>query len=223
MTPFPTRLVALAALIGVAGCNTVPPTNVHQPMTARPLPVPQDEATPGSIYQNSTRLALFEIKRARAVGDLLTIKIEENTNAQKKGSSSASKKQSSEYSLDVLAGLPGKSFLGSALGASSDSSFQGQGASSSNGSFTGTITTTVVEVLANGNLLVSGEKQLGINQGTEYIRFSGVVDPATIGYGNTVSSTKVADARIEYRGTGYIDSAQVMGWLARFFLTFLPF
>jgi flagellar L-ring protein precursor FlgH len=71
--------------------------------------------------------------------------------------------------------------------------------------------------------VVSGEKQIGINQGSEFIRFSGVVNPSTITNGNSVSSAQVADARIEYRASGYIDEAQVMGWLARFFLTFLPF
>ncbi|MGH8672017.1 MAG: flagellar basal body L-ring protein FlgH, partial [Burkholderiales bacterium] len=89
--------------------------------------------------------------------------------------------------------------------------------------FTGTMSVTVIEVLANGNLLVSGEKQLALNQGTEYVRFSGVVNPTSITGGNTVSSTLVADARLEYRGTGYIDEAQTMGWLARFFLSFLAF
>jgi flagellar L-ring protein precursor FlgH len=81
----------------------------------------------------------------------------------------------------------------------------------------------VIEVLPNNNLIVSGEKQIGINQGSEFIRFSGVVNPNTIVNGNTVTSTQVADARIEYRGTGYIDEAQTMGWMSRFFLTFLPF
>ena len=81
----------------------------------------------------------------------------------------------------------------------------------------------MIEVLPNNNLIVSGEKQIGINQGSEFIRFSGVVNPNTIVNGNTVTSTQVADARIEYRGTGYIDEAQTMGWMSRFFLTFLPF
>jgi len=125
-------------------------------------------------------------------------------------------------SVTGLAGLPGKSLLGSNLAASSASAFEGKGGSASNNVFTSIITVTVIEVLPNGNLLVSGEKQIGINQGSEFVRFSGVVNPATIS-GNTVSSTQVADARLEYRGNGYIDEAQTMGWLGRFFLTVLPF
>jgi len=119
--------------------------------------------------------------------------------------------------------LPGKSLLGSNVAASSASAFEGKGDSASNNVFTGTVTVTVIEVLPNGNLLVSGEKQLGINQGSEFVRFSGIVNPASVSASNTVSSTQVADARIEYRGNGYIDEAQTMGWLGRFFLSVLPF
>lgn len=213
--------VLLCAL--VAGCNTVPPTNVHQPMTARPAPTPPNDATPGSLYQTSNTLSLFDIKRARAIGDLLTVTIEEKSTASKAGNSTASRKSSNTYSVPTLFKLPGKSFLNGNLDASADQSFEGKGQSNSNDSFTGVVTVTVIEVYPNGNLLVSGEKQLGIDQGTEFIRFSGVVDPSTIGFGNSVSSTKVADARIEYRGNGQVDSAQIMGWLAKFFMTFLPF
>ena len=81
---------------------------------------------------------------------------------------------------------------------------------------------TVIEALPNGNLVVSGEKQIGINQGQEFIRLSGIVNPIHI-IGNTISSIQVADARIEYRANGYLDEAQTMGWLSRFFLTFSPF
>jgi flagellar L-ring protein precursor FlgH len=216
------RLLLLAAFLTTA-CSTVPPTNVHQPMTARPAPAPAPERTDGAIYSANTALSLFEMKRARNVGDILTIQINEKTAATKKGNSSASRQSSNALSVPTILGLPGKSFQGMELSTSGNHKFEGKGESNSSDTFTGTITVTVIEVLPNGNLLVSGEKQLGINQGTEYIRFSGVVDPATIGFGNTVSSTQVADARIEYRGSGYVDEAQIMGWLARFFLTFLPF
>ena len=89
--------------------------------------------------------------------------------------------------------------------------------------FNGNITVTVIEVLANGNLLVSGEKQVSIGAGTEYIRLSGVVNPYFISTANTISSANVADARIEYKESGVISEAQVMGWLARFFMSVLPF
>ncbi|MFP5406786.1 MAG: flagellar basal body L-ring protein FlgH, partial [Gammaproteobacteria bacterium] len=96
------------------------------------------------------------------------------------------------------------------------------GATGADNAFTGSITVTVVELLGNGNLLVSGEKQVGINQNVEVLRFSGVVDPASIRPGNVVSSTQVGDARLEVRGRGDIDRSQTTGWLSRFFLSFLP-
>ena len=81
----------------------------------------------------------------------------------------------------------------------------------------------MIERLPNGNLVVAGDKQIGINHNTETIRFSGIVDPLSVQAGNVVNSTLVADARLEYRGKGYIDEAQRMGWLTRFFLTAMPF
>jgi flagellar L-ring protein precursor FlgH len=217
-------VLAACTLTGLlAACNTVPPTNVHQPMSVRPVPPPLTQASPGAIYQASVNTPLFETKRARNVGDTLTIQINENTNAARKGATKTDRTQSNSFSVPVLTGLPGKSFLNAALQTDSANSLDGSGESSANGSFTGAITVTVIEVLANGNLLVSGEKQVGLNYETQYLRLSGVVNPTQIGFGNIVSSAQVADARIEYRGSGSVDSAQIMGWLAKFFLTFLPF
>lgn len=106
---------------------------------------------------------------------------------------------------------------------SGKNTFAGKGGATANNTFTGTITVTVNQVLPNGNLKVVGEKQIEINQGTEFIRFSGVVNPRTISGSNSVISTQVADARIEYIGNGYINEAQTMGWLQRFFLNLSPF
>ncbi len=214
----------------LAACATTPPASVHQPMSARPAPPTAPAPANGAIYQAQyagqpgySNRPLFEDRRARAVGDILTININETTAASKKSGSTAARTGSSEMSVTGLAGLPGKGALGSNLAASSASTFEGKGDSASNNAFTGIITVTVIEVLPNGNLLVSGEKQIGINQGSEFVRFSGVVNPAMVSASNSVSSTQVADARIEYRGNGYIDEAQTMGWLARFFLSFLAF
>jgi flagellar L-ring protein precursor FlgH len=119
--------------------------------------------------------------------------------------------------------MPFKGAQGTAVSASDVNKFTGSGQNTSSNDFTGTITVTVIEVYPNGNLLVSGEKQIGLKEGEEFVRFSGVVNPNTIASANTVTSTQVADARIEYKANGFIDSAQVMGWLGRFFLSFLPF
>jgi len=223
-------LGAFAAIALLAACAFTPPASVHQPMTARPAPPAETTKSNGSIYQAQlagqpgySHRPLFEDRRARAVGDVLTININETTAASKKSGSTAAKNGSNAMSVSGLYGLPGKGLLGSNLAASSANTFEGKGDSASNNAFTGIITVTVIEILPNGNLVVSGEKQMGINQGSEFVRFSGVVNPAVIAPGNVVSSTQVADARLEYRGNGYIDEAQTMGWAARFFQSFLPF
>lgn len=215
-------LLAVAAMLSACAVNQ--PPIVHQPMTARPQ---VQESAPtqatGSIYQPSSFRPMFEDRRARFVGDTLTINISEKTAANKKSGASAERSSDISVEVPIVKGLPGKSFQGAELGASTSNSFDGSGQAAASNDFTGTLTVTVIDVLANGNLLVSGEKQVAMSQGSEFIRFSGVVNPVTISPSNSVVSTQVADARIEYRANGYIDEAQTMGWLARFFYNVLPF
>lgn len=216
------KLMAVLALLG--GCASVPPAAVHQPMTARPVPAAQPPGGNGSIYQTGyTSRSLFEDRRARNVGDTLIITINEKISASKKSSSTTSRKGDTSLAVSALGGLSAANVLRTPVTAASENTFEGKGDSASNNAFTGTIAVTVIEVLPNGNLLVSGEKQMNINQGGEFIRFSGVVNPMNIGSANSVSSTQVADARMEYKGTGYIDEAQTMGWLSRFFMSVSPF
>jgi len=215
-------LFVAAALL--AGCvTTTPPTSVHQPMTIRPEPRVAVAPANGSIYNVATARPLFEDRRARFVGDTLTINITEKTAAAKKSDTKADRGYDTSLSAPTVAGLPFKAVQGATLAAKSATKFAGAGENTSSYNFTGTLTVTVIEVLPNGNLLVSGEKQIGLKEGEEFIRFSGVVNPDTITPANTVQSTQVADARIEYKANGFLDSAQVMGWLGRFFLSFLPF
>ncbi|MFC5303326.1 flagellar basal body L-ring protein FlgH [Azospira restricta] len=217
-----TALLALLAAV-LAGCQSVPPTNVHQPMTARPTPRAENPYANGSIFNAGSARPLFEDRRARYVGDTLTISIVENTSASTSSSSSANRTSSISASVPTITGLPGRNFQGMGLSAETENDFAGKGAAAAKNVFTGAITVTVIEVLENGNLLVSGEKQVAIGHGQEYIRLSGVVNPSFIAADNTIASSRVADARVEYKESGYISEAQVMGWLARFFLSFLPF
>ena len=212
-------------LTALAGCNLMtPPATVHQPMTARPAPHQDAIVNPGAIYQpESARMNLNEDRRAFFVGDTLTIVIEEKTSASKKSSGNAARTGSTALTVPTVAGVPFKTFQGMNIEADSSQKFSGAGDASSNNLFSGNLAVTVIEVYPNGNLLVSGEKQVTINQGTEFIRFSGVVNPVNVTFTNTVSSTRVADARIEYRGNGYINEAQTMGWLSRVFMTIWPF
>lgn len=220
------RRIASSLLLAVAvlaGCQSVPPTNVHQPMTARPAPRPELSSNNGAIFNPGVSRSLFDDRRARFVGDTLTISIVENTSASTSSSSSANRTSSLSASVPTITGLPGKNFQGMAASAETENDFAGKGAAAAKNVFTGAITVTVIEVLENGNLLVSGEKQVAIGHGQEYIRLSGVVNPTFISATNTIESSRVADARVEYKESGYISEAQVMGWLARFFLSVMPF
>ena len=218
------RLLPWAAAV-LAGCASIygtPPTAVHQPMSLRPEPRPALASATGTIYQPAYARPLFEDRRARLLGDTLTINLTEKTNAQKSSNASASRGANLSAGLAVMNKVPLAALAGLAIEGEDKSDFTGKGGAAANNLFTGTISVTVIEVYPNGNLLVSGEKQIAINQGQEFIRFSGVVNPLTVTATNTVQSTQVADARIEYKGSGFIDETQTMGWMMRFFLNVLP-
>ena len=223
------RLATSAALaISMAGWAMIPPEPiVTGPTTAAPPVPPMPSAQPtGSIYQPTTygNYPLFEDRRPRNVGDVVTVVLEERTAAAKNVATNTTRTSATDNSI---AASPG--FMSSWFNAKLDTTTtgsnvnKGAGDSSANNTFTGVLTTTVVGVLPNGNLQVAGEKQIAINRGSEYIRFSGVVDPRSITGSGTVLSTQVADARIEYRSKGTMDEVQNMGWLQRFFLNISPF
>lgn len=218
-------LIATALLALVSGCAQIEPrVAMSGPMTAPPQYAAPQTVVNGAIFQaQNVQRPLFEDQRPGRVGDILTVLIVEKTSASRSSKSSAAKTADVTAGVPSLTGLPGKSFLGAKLAANSANAFEGKGETANDNAFTGTITVTVLAVLPNGNLVVGGEKQVGINHNTETIRFSGVVSPITIQAGNVIQSGQVADARLEYRGKGYIDEAQRMGWLQRFFLNFLPF
>jgi len=217
------KALLAAAVLALAGCAQLP----HDSVVGEVPPVPVPPAAPaqpnGAIFQgNRGTRPLFEDLRPRAVGDLLTVVFNEQVSASKSSQSSASRDSETGFSPEVVP--DGLEQLGQyGLDLQGTHAFQGSGGTQARNTFTGTITVTVVQVLANGNLRVRGAKQIAINQGTEYIRFAGTVDPRTIGAGNSVLSSRVADARIEYVGEGYISEAQHMGWLQRLLINIAPF
>ncbi|ALM54253.1 flagellar basal body L-ring protein FlgH [Halomonas huangheensis] len=216
-------LLGVALLSTLAGCAQIPKASVvgeQEQITIADRPEP---VANGSIFQKARGYQpLFEDRRPRAVGDILTIALDEQVSASKNSRSNADRNGSGGLSFtQVPKGLEELMDYGFEIDGNND--FEGGGGSRANNTFTGTITVSVVEVMNNGNLRVRGEKQIAINQGTEFIRFGGVVNPRTITAQNTVPSTAVADARIEYVGDGYINEAQYMGWMQRFFLNVSPF
>lgn len=213
-TLFKATLLAISLLLGA--CSITPDTIVKQPMTARPQAAAAVPVKSGAIFNQGAYRPLFEDRRPRYVGDTVTVTIAENTTATKAGGSSGSKDSEIDSSISSFLG---KAIPKATMSASASSSYQDKAAANSSNAFNGAVTATVVEVLPNGFLVVSGEKQISLDKGTEFVRFSGVVNPDTITIGNVVSSTKIADARIEYRTNSKIDAAEIASMFARFFLS----
>lgn len=218
-------LIAAAAATLLGGCAVVnprPPVDVIKPTSTRPEPVVLAPVASGSIYQAASYRPLFEDHRARLVGDTITVQIVEKVSATQSSSSSIDRKGNVSASVTALPFLNPNSFARASAAGSSGNTFAGQGSTQNSNDFSGTITATVLEVLPNGHLVITGEKQIGVNHNVDVLRFSGRVDPRAILPGNSVPSAQIADVRIEHRGRGQQADAQGMGWLARFFLNLLP-
>jgi len=220
--------VVLALLVGALGGCVAPAAKPNDPYYApvlprTPLPAAQNN---GAIYQSGFETNLYDDRKAHRVGDIITITLNERTQASKNASSSISKESGADIGLGSLfGGVPSvtnpitgsKMQLGAEYEASRDASGSGQAGQSN--SLSGSITVTVSEVLPNGILAVRGEKWMTLNTGDELVRIAGLVRADDIGTDNTVSSTRIADARITYSGTGAFADASQPGWLNRFFIS----
>lgn len=213
------RTSLIAAALALAGCAATPSSIVTVPTTARPIPPePAAQAANGAIFQTAQYRPLFEDRRARHIGDTLIIDIVEKTTANTNGASTGKKTGSAGFTAPG----PLQARLGASVSTSASTSYADGGTQSASNAFTGTIAVTVTEVLSNGNLIVAGEKQVAMNKGIEFIRFSGMVNPDMIN-GNAVASTNVADARVEYRTSSQLDRAEITSQMTRFFQSMLPF
>jgi flagellar L-ring protein precursor FlgH len=208
--------VALAALL-LAGCATHEPKDDF-PDEPWPEPTPAGSSN-GSIYQAGNDIALFENATARRVGDIVTIRLVEATAASKSSSTTTAKKTSVSLPSPTLFGrevtVNGTPILETDINA--DNSFDGKGDSAQSNQLKGDITVAVIKRLNNGNLVVRGQKWIGINTGREYIRIQGVIRPIDVQPDNSIESTKVGNASISYGGKGAVASASQPGLFSRFF------
>lgn len=215
--------------VAISGCSTSPVRPISEGFEpSRAIFKTPPPSQNGAIFQAGYEVSLYEDMRARRIGDILTIILSERTNASKKAATSTAKDSAVDVKTPTLLGRALKFDLprpfSSALpdlsldtSLNSANSFKGEGDSAQSNSLTGSITVTVSEVLPNGNLFVKGQKRLTINQGDEYVQFSGIVRTADINPDNSLLSTKVADANIAYIGEGMVADVNSQGWLARFF------
>ncbi len=218
-----THLTTLTTAVLLCGCGYLAPrVDVADTRPPTPAAIPKPVAANGSIFQSGVYRPLFEDHRARLVGDTLTINIVEKVSATAKSTSSVDKSGTVTGSITAFPGINPNAFRRGTADGSSANSFAGKGATENTNQFSGTITVVVRDVLPNGHLLITGEKQIGVNENVDVLRFSGQVDPRAIQPGNAVASSAIANVRLEQRGRGQQSEAQAMGWLARFFLNLAP-
>lgn len=216
-------LIGIALCLSFTGCIMKPMVQNYDPT----WPMEQEAAhtTSGAIYAIGHDVPLFENTIAHRVGDTVTIRLVESTNASK--SSSTNTKKSSTIDIAVPTGIGSQLTLQGApigLGLDNSSAFGGSGTSAQSNKLEGQITVTVAKRLSNGNLLIRGQKWLSLNQGSEYVRIQGIIRPADIDPDNSLPSFKVADAMISYGGKGSLADANAPGLLARFFNSkWMPF
>ncbi|HEL2982641.1 flagellar basal body L-ring protein FlgH [Stenotrophomonas maltophilia] len=209
---------SLAALLG--GCVIAGDVRPYPAMAPiQPIMPPQAEPTAGAIYAAGPTLQLYSDRRARDVGDLLTITLLENTTAQTSANTATNKESNLSLGTPSILGAPvtlgGKDILSATAKGARD--FTGKGNSAQSNRLQGNVTVTVVQRLPNGNLVVQGQKNLRLNQGDELVQVQGIVRPGDISADNTVPSSRVAEARIVYGGRGPVAQSNAMGWLSRFF------
>lgn len=221
------HLLPLLAIAALAGCVSPPPKPddpYYAPVLPRtPMPAAQNN---GSIYQAGFENNLYGDRKAFRVGDIITITLNEKTQASKKANSDISKDSKTKMGLSSMFGSSlttdnpiggGDLSLSAEYGGSRDAKGDSQAGQSN--SLTGSVTVTVADVMPNGILAVRGEKWMTLNTGNELVRIAGLIRADDIATDNTVPSTRVADARITYSGTGAFADASQPGWFDRFFLS----
>ncbi|MED5526716.1 MAG: flagellar basal body L-ring protein FlgH [Pseudomonadota bacterium] len=215
------RSLAVLTLMVLGGCATYGPKPIPDDPDFAPV-LPAFEEKPlvatGSMYYDAGAHDLYADRKAARVGDIITVMLEESTSAKKSSTTELKKKSAVDLPAPTVMGRPvtiNGNTLG--IGISGNNDFKGESDADQANQLSGAISVHVIRVLPNGTLMVRGEKWITLNNGDEYVRLTGVVRQDDITADNTVSSTRVANARIQYSGTGAFADVQKQGWLARFF------
>lgn len=218
MTKLPNTVFLVVLVAMLAGCASM---RHEQQSYTPPPPAPQAYTPPmaGAIYAAGSDVRLFEDRKANRIGDILTVRLEEQTNASKNSQTTTDKSTAATLANPSVFGTAlshnGIPLFEGSLGG--EQSFDGKGSSSQSNSLVGEITVTVVDRLPNGNLRIMGEKWVTLNQGQEFIRLAGIIRPDDIEPDNSLLSTRIADAQITYSSKGVLAAANRMGLISRFF------
>lgn len=234
-TKFISLMVVWLLTFAVSGCGHILDAADLHDETIYPATLPPDNPPPpktnGTIYQAGHEISLYQDHIASRIGDILTVRLEEQTQGQKGANTKAHKTNS--YITNNGTGtdgqgltqpiLFGRAIKSLAFNLGTDLQFDGKGETNENNKLQGTVSVTVTQVLSNGNLLVRGESWITINQGREYVRLIGLVRSEDIEPGNVVSSQRIADARISYSGSGQVGNASRGGLITQFLYKFFPY
>lgn len=221
---FTSKLITLSIVVMLfTGCASVEQAKTlpNDPDFAPILPEMEDEplVPTGSLFRVNYINNIYSDSKAHRVGDIISVVLSESTQAQK--SAKTELKKANSATLNPITGLGGAAIniknQAIQFGYDQESDFSGDSKANQGNSLSGNISVHVLRVLPNGNLMIRGEKWMSLNNGDEYIRLTGVVRSQDISSENTVTSSKVANARIEYAGTGTFADIQEQGWLSKFF------
>ena len=218
------KLIIIVSIVFFNGCSTyVEEVNNKQfkPLTPSFEEFNREDPSNGAIFSTSSSGLFSSDRRAKKVGDILSVTLSETFSSNKAVTNSSGKTDTIGAEVGPTGLL--RNFAGLGGSASKTNSFSGSMATNQSNSLSGTLSATVVRVFPNGNLEIKGQKKLRITEGTEYIRLSGIIRPQDISTTNSVSSAKIAEAQIEYVGAGILDSATKPGWGSKIFRAISPF
>lgn len=221
-----TCLIVVPALVltSLSGCSIEPSTSIKHPLTARPVAEPVKVVNDGAIYQPRQGVSLFEDRRPHEIGDIIRVNLVENTQITRKFDNKQNRTGNATASIPAPT-IFGRSnvILGSSWAPNSASNTEAKTDLTNNNSFSGSITVTVTDILANGNLQVAGEKQISLDNDSQFIRLAGVVNPRDIAQDGTIKSTQLADVKLESKASTSLDPSNMLSMLSRFFLAVVPF
>lgn len=224
------RLLCILVIVGsCSACATKPPLEENMDFAPiRPLE-PQANALPtGSILGNNMHMSLFQGQRQWRVGDVITIVLNEATQASRNSSLITERKASNDALSSSWTNslLSPNGFWGDVRGDinlnQAEIGSEGVGTAAQANALSGVITAMVAEVMPNGNLIVEGRKQLSLTEGAEFIQVRGVVRTRDIQPDNTISSVRMAQAQISYRGTGNLAESTQPGWITQLLFKYWP-
>ncbi|MEA3223097.1 MAG: flagellar basal body L-ring protein FlgH [Thermodesulfobacteriota bacterium] len=213
--------VGLAILMGSCAHSQIEPI-----IGTEALSDPVEEQTdvvksPGSLWSpNASLINIYSDAKARKVGDIVIVQIIESASATKEAKTNAEKTNEVDSSITDLIGLPldeatikGRSITPS-VGASTSTNFEGDADTSRKGDVSGTLPARIMRILPSDNMVISGKKQIRVNGEIQYMILSGIIRPEDISANNTISSTCVADMRLDYYGSGILADAQRRGFMS---------